>query len=62
MDWTKESVHENPYVLIPIFILLGLGVELALSQRALCFLVGIIVLLAIYLGLSVVFREEGEAL
>ena len=56
-------------------VLLGLGVGLALSQRtiryvangawwqrALRYVVGIIVLLAIYLGLSVIFPEEGEAL
>jgi membrane-associated phospholipid phosphatase len=56
-------------------VLLGLGVGLALSQRtiryeangawwqrALRYVVGIIVLLAIYLGLSVVFPEEGESL
>jgi hypothetical protein len=56
-------------------VLLGLGVGLSLShrvihfeatgawwQRALRYVVGIIVLLAIYLGLSLVFPEEGESL
>ena len=56
-------------------VLLGLGIGLAVSQRtlrfkangawwqrALRYVVGIIVLLAIYLGLSVVFPEEGESL
>lgn len=68
-------LHPVPDTIAATAVLLGLAVGLALShryvryvangvwwQRAGRYIVGIIVLLAIYLGLSVVFPEEGESL
>lgn len=68
-------LHPVPDTVAATAVLLGLGVGLALShryvrtvangalwQRAMRYIVGIIVLLAIYLGLSIVFPEEGESL
>ncbi len=68
-------LHPVPDTVAATAVLLGLGVGLVLShryvrfvangawwQRAARYVVGIVVLLAIYLGLSVVFPEEGESL
>jgi membrane-associated phospholipid phosphatase len=67
-------IHPVPDTIAAMAVLLGLGVGLALChrflsysvdgmwwQRAARYVVGIIVLLAIYLGLSAVFPEEGES-
>jgi membrane-associated phospholipid phosphatase len=67
-------IHPVADTIAAMAVLMGLGIGLALCQRFVAFsvkgvwwqqtaryIVGIIVLLAIYLGLSAVFPEEGES-